>query len=95
MSLFIGTDGRLVAQRADAKGWETATGTTVVPAGQWSQVTVTYDQQTLRLYYKNHLEAMVACTGTHVNATTALGCNLWNGGCDYFQGCLDDVLIQP
>ena len=93
--LRIRDDGRLMAMRMTDDGtWSSATGNTVVPLNQWSQVTVTYDQQNLTVYLNGRSEAAAPCEGMRINTLTVLGINPAASNRGYFHGRVSEVQIQ-
>lgn len=71
----------------------TATGTTALPLGTWSHMTVTYDGTTLRLFINGSLVGSRVVGSSVVTSAGALrlgGNSVWG---EFFQGFIDEVRI--
>jgi hypothetical protein len=70
--------------------------TSVLPLGQWSHVAATYDGSSVKLYINGVQEAVASFSGVvrHNTSTTAIGCKITGGVCNYpFKGLVDEVEI--
>ena len=74
-------------------GWTTVYGSTVLNLNQWYQVTVTYENEILRIYLNGEMESETSVTSNIINNDGDLYIGRYHEYENYFVGNIDEVSI--
>ena len=74
-------------------GWTTVYGSTVLNLNQWYQITVTYGDQSLKIYVNGQLESETNVTGNIINNDGELFIGRYHEYENYFIGNIDEVSL--